>query len=137
MKLLNKIILKPQLVLVCLMAFTVLFGLSCISAFDVNDTTVALDSSDSGLILNQNNDFTMSVKYTAGTAYKWEVSPETYGVEINREYEAPDDHGIPGYCGGVGTEHFNIHVTSEHYYVKLILVSPSGEIIDEVDSNMI
>lgn len=90
-------------------------------------------SSDGGPIL-KDNDFTMTVRYNSGTGYCWKVSDETYGVEVN-SIDNVLDH--PGACGSSGTQYFNFHVTGQDYYVKLVLVSPSGKIVDEVDSNML
>lgn len=140
---------RNQYLFALLVVFSVFIGISCIAASDVdhnstiddgsnvvvaNDTLAPKDSSDSGIILDGNNDFTMSVRYNAGTGYHWEVSPESYGVVVS-EPNYVQDH--PGLCGSSGTAYFNVHVNSDSYYVKLVLVSPAGDIVDEVDSDMI
>lgn len=130
-------------------------GLSCISAADtdssndytnyslglnvigLNDTLSMpeiISENDSGVILDDNNDFTMSARYNAGTGYCWVVSPDSYGVEL-LSTENVVDH--PCCAGSSATAYFNFHVTGEDYYVKLILISPSGDIVREIDSNMI
>ena len=147
---------RSQFIFVLLVIFSIFVGLSCISATDVDKSissvgdvnnlnlekspidsaidNISEDSSDSGIIVDENNDFTMSVRYTAGTGYHWEVSPESYGVDINSiDYKVDN----PKAFGSPGTTFFNFHVNGESYYVKLVLISPSGEIVDEVDSNMV
>lgn len=140
---------KSHLIFALVAVFSIFVGISCIAACDVNNNATIddgsnvvvadnvlepKDSSHSGLILDGNNDFTMSVRYNSGTGYHWEVSPESYGVDVS-EPNYVQDH--PGLCGTSGTAYFNVHVNSDNYYVKLVLVSPSGKIVDEVDSDMI
>ena len=112
-----------------LVIFVVFASLSCIAAADVN-----ANSEGPAIVLDESNNFVMSVPYNAGTGYHWEVSPETHGVSFESvNYEV--DH--PGLCGSSGTAYFNFHVEDSDYYVKLVLISPAGDIVDEVDSNMI
>lgn len=120
---------KIQLALISLVVFSLLVGISAISASVVDDSA----ANDTGVILN-NGTFTMSVPLTAGTGYHWEVSPETHGADVSSE-DFVADH--PGTCGSSGTVYFNVHVNSDDYYVKLVLVSPTGDIVDEVDSDML
>lgn len=136
---------KSGLILAFLAVFSIIIGMGCIAAANAdhvaadnlfaNDSGLAQNSSGSGIVVDDNNDFTMSVKYNTGTGYHWVVSSETHGVDISGpNYVA--DH--PGACGSSGTAYFNVHVINgDDYYVKLVLVSPSGDIVDEVDSNMI
>lgn len=122
---------KIQIALISLVALSLFVGISCISAANpdanngVNDLSAVPDC---------NNDFTMTVPYTAGTGYHWEVSPETYGVDLVSS-NFVEDH--PGCLGSSGTDYFNFHINSDDYYVKLVLISPNGEIVKEVDSNML
>lgn len=140
---------KNHLIFALVAVFTIFVGISCIAAGDVNHNAAVddgsnaavasnvlepKDSSSSGIVLDDNNDFTMSVRYNAGTGYHWEVSPESYGVVVS-EPNYVQDH--PDRVGSSGTAYFNVHVTGDSYYVKLVLISPSGKIVDEVDSGMI
>ena len=79
-------------------------------------------------------DFGMSVRFNAGTGYHWEISSESYGVDllyVSTYFDHPD-------CvGSSATSYYCFHKNSEDYYVKLILIDPRGNIVDEVDSNMI
>lgn len=108
------------------------------------DAIYLKDSSDSGLILDENGNFQMSLRgASASTGYTWKISSETYGVDlIDTKYVSDYDRLPIEYrpIGGGMTTYFTFHVNDDfdgHFYVKLILVSPSGEIVKEVDSNMI
>lgn len=122
----DRLLSKPNMIFVALAIFSVMVGLSCVSATsDVSNVSEhVLDHSD----------FTMSVPYTAGTGYHWEISDESYGVDVD-DINYVQDH--PNTCGSSGTAYFNFHVNSDDYYVKLVLVSPAGDIVDEIDSNML
>ena len=120
---------KIHIALISLVIFSLLVGISAISAAD----TDANNATNTGVILN-NGTFDMSVPCTAGTGYHWEVSPETYGADVSSGEFVAD---YPGYAGSSGTVYFNVHVNSDDYYVKLILISPTGDIVDEVESNML
>ena len=81
---------KIHVALISLVVFSLLVGISAISATDVNtnnnDSGLMNDgafgqTNDPGIILN-NGSFVMSVPYTAGTGYHWEVSPETHGADV-------------------------------------------------------
>lgn len=136
---LNFDILKDnsRFVLLALVVLSAFVGLGCIAASDNNidsATGIVADISNPGIILDGDNCFQMTVPYNSGTGFHWEVSPETHGVElVSEEYVA--DH--PDMCGTSGTGYFSFHVVSDDYYVKLVLISPSGEVVDSVDSNMI
>lgn len=90
--------------------------------------------SNASMTFDEDGDFTISLPYTAGTGYIWNVSPESHGVELESE-KTVEDH--PGLAGSSGTDCFTFHPTQEDYYVKLVLVSPSGETVDEVDTKML
>ena len=120
---------KLHVAFVTLVAISLLACISCISAADV-----IADSSNSGVIIDDQDMFTMTVPQTAGTGYHWEVSSESYGVDVCSS-NFVEDH--PGCFGSSGTVYFNFHVNSPDYYVKLVLINPSGEIVKEVDSNML
>ena len=65
----------------------------------------------------------------------WKVSPETHGVEVSKPYYVIDH---PSLMGSSDTVYFDIHVISDDYYVKLVLVSIiTCQIVNEIDSNMI
>ena len=119
---------KIQVALISLVALSLFVGISCISAADIDA------NGNLNVIPDCNNDFTMTVPLTAGTGYHWEVSPETYGVDIGGHKFVEDN---PGCLGSSGTEYFNFHINSDDFYVKLVLINPTGEIVKEVDSNMI
>ena len=122
---------KIQIALISLVALSLFVGISCISAADIDANNGV---SNLNVIPDSNNDFTMTVPSNAGTGYHWEVSPETYGVDIG-ESKFVEDH--PGCVGSSGTDYFSFHINSVDYYVKLVLISPTGEIVKEVDSNML
>ena len=124
---------KNHLILAFVVVFSICMGMSCIAASELNQKTLDTQK-DSGPILDDNNDFTMSAKYNSGTGYMWKVSPETHGVYV-AEPRYVVDH--PGTSGSSGTVYFDIHVISDDYYVKLILVSPTGKVVDEIDSDMV
>lgn len=133
---------KIHVALISLVVFSLLVGISAISATDVNtnnnDSGLMNDgafgqTNDPGIILN-NGSFVMSVPYTAGTGYHWEVSPETHGADVSFD-KFVEDH--PDCVGSSGTCYFNVHVNSDDYYVKLVLIDPNGEIVNQVDSDMI
>lgn len=125
-----------------LLAIFVLFaGISTISAADIDVNSTSADNitdienvTNTGAVIDGNGNFVMSVPTTAGTGYHWEVSPLSYGVELySSDFVA--DH--PGMCGSSGTTYFNFHTDGGDYYVKLVLVSPSGDIVKEIDSDML
>ena len=120
---------KNHLILAFVVVFSICMGMSCIAASELNQKTLDTQK-DSGPILDDNNDFTMSAKYNAGTGYMWKVSPETHGVNV-AEPRYVVDH--PNTFGSSGT----VYLISDDYYVKLILVSPSGKVVDEIDSDMV
>ena len=85
-------------------------------------------------ILDGNDQFTMTARFNGGTGYHWEISPETHGVDL------VDKHIVaqhPDLCGSGATAYYTFHVNSDDYYVKLILLTPTGKIVDELDSDMI
>lgn len=148
---------KIQAIFALFLVFSVFVGLSCIAAADIDGNASSIDDGDitlnddssvnatvlepakkiddnSGPILDDDNDFTMSARYNAGTGYHWEVSPETHGVDLISTNHVQDR---PGVCGGSGTVYFSFHVNSDDYYVKLVLISPTGDIVDELDSGML
>ena len=54
---------------------------------------------------------------------------------------AVEDAGLTmddiSFVGGAGTDYYTFHVNGDNYYVKLILIAPNGDIVKEVDSDMI
>lgn len=122
---LDKIGNKSHLMAMVLVIFAVFVGLSCAAAADVSDANQPLE---------KNNILKMSVKYNAGTGYHWEVSPKTHGVTLISQ-KAVEDH--PGTCGSSGTVYYKFLKQSPDYYVQLQLISPTGEVVKEVDSNML
>lgn len=119
-----KLKLDKNIIFVSLLVLALFVGVSSISA---------ADNADNGPILDDGN-FVMTVPYNAGTGYHWEISPETHGVEVNAIKYVEDN---PGTCGSSGTGYFNFHVVDNDYYVKLVLISPAGDIVDEIDSGML
>ena len=151
---------NSKAVFMLLVVLSIFVGISCISASDVANNTVdqnvtpidinVPDSSNSGIILDSNGCFVMSLRGASGsTGYHWEISPETYGVDlVSHEYVLDHDshhHSLPGeyqrhdisFIGGAGTDYYTFHVNGDNYYVKLILIAPNGDIVKEVDSDMI
>ena len=87
------------------------------------------------IILDENNNFTMTAKYHSGTPSIWKVSPESYGVEISKPQYVVDHPSLMGFSG---TVYFNIHVISDDYYVRLVLVNiVTGAVVDEMDSDFL
>ena len=124
---LNNLFNKSQLLIVSLVVLSVFVGLSCIAAADTGASGTQVND-----LTKHPGTFVMSVNYNAGTGYHWEVSPDSYGVKlIGTKYV--QDH--PGLCGSSGTAHFKFKVTSKEHSAKLVLISPTGEIVDEVVSN--
>ena len=113
---------KSLVIFSILVVFAILVSVTCISAADSTENAVG------------NDVFTMSAPYTAGTGYHWEISSETYGVNVV-SVDYVQDH--PGTCGSSGTAFFKFQPTSDDFYVKLVLINPSGDIVKEIDSNMI
>ena len=124
---------KNHLILAFVVVFSICIGMSCIAASEIDQKTLDTDKG-SGPILDDNNDFTMSARYNGGTGYMWKVSPETHGADVSAPRYVLDH---PVRCGGSGTVYFDVHVTSDDYYVKLILVGPTGQVVDEIDSDMV
>ncbi len=91
-------------------------------------------SDNPGVILDDNGDFIMSARYNTGTGYYWVVSSDSYGVDLS-SIDNVVDH--PDCTGSSATSYFKFHVTGDDYHVKLILLSPTGEVVKEIDSNMI
>ena len=116
---------KSQIIAVALVIFTVFVGLSCAAAADV----------DAGSQMAPNNNILkMSAKFTSGTGFHWEVAPETHGVTFMGN-KFVQDH--PKAIGTSGTLYFSFLKQSPDYYVKLNYMSPCGEIIKSVDSDML
>lgn len=146
-----------KILIISLLVFTILFGIVCSFAADVDNSgnfTVDdynnLSSSDAQLdcdsiylpgghhsrpVVVDNDYFVMTLRGESGsTGYHWVISPETHGVDF-----VSDDYILdnPDCYGSAGTDYFTFHINSDDYYVKLLLVTPSGDIVKEVDSNMI
>ena len=142
-----------------LVIFAIFIGLNCLSAADVdnsNNFTLAghdnLSSSNTewdyhsidlpsghNLIPEKvgDNCFVMAVRGASGsTGYHWIISLETHCVELISEKHVSDNPNPIAY-GSSGTDYFIFHINSDDYYVKLLLVAPGGNIVEEVDSNMI
>ena len=104
-------------VFTALVILTLFVGLSCASAA-VADTNASI-----------HNDFTMAAKYNAGTGYHWEVSPDSYGVKLIGQKNVIDH---PGTCGSSGTAYFHFVKTGDEGLAKIVLISPTGEIVDSM-----
>ena len=120
---------KNIMIFALAVVFSIFVGMSCIAAAEVNQSDDSLKDTGFGPIPDDGNVFVISHAYTSGTGW-WEVSPETHGVDVSEPcyvMDPPDESG----CSS-GTVDFGIHVNSDDYYVKLILVSPSGDIVDEI-----
>ena len=122
-----KINFSKNIIFVSLALMSILVAVSCVAAEDIGDSV------DASTIVNGN--FVMSVPYNAGTGYHWEVSSDSYGVEV-ASINYVQDH--PGTVGSSGTGYFAFNIIdADNYYAKLVLISPSGEIVKEVDSGML
>ncbi len=120
---------------------------SHISIIDIDPSIIDIDPiihinphrhiNDTNSVTRNEDNIIMSLRGESGsTGYHWVISPETYGVDLisrNNYLDNPD----PRLAGSASTTVFDFHITSDDYYVKLILVTPSGQIAEEIDSNMI
>ena len=124
---------NPHTIFALFIVFSIFAGLTCSFAANADLST----SDNAGPILDQNNNFVMSVPLTGGTGYHWEVSPDSYGVTLTDSYFV-ENH--PGAAGSSGTYYFHFNVNDGNegdFYAKIVLVSPTGDIVKEVDSNML
>ena len=110
-------------VLLSLVILTLFVGLSCASAAVADENSVPLQK-----------ELTMSVKFTDGTGYHWEVSPKSHDVKFVGQKNVLDN---PGTFGSSGTAYFHFIKLNNNAYAKLDLISPTGEIVKSVDSDMI
>ncbi len=110
-----------------------IIGGDSVAVNDINVDDNSL-SDNPGVILDDNGDFIMSARYNTGTGYYWVVSSDSYGVDLSSIDNVVD---YPDYSGSSATSYYKFHVTGDDYYVKLILLSPTGEVVKEIDSNMI
>ncbi len=129
------------LVLTVLVIVFTFVGLGCINASDVNSDTIGDVANDGSLnpavpapYSYEGYNFVMSGQFNLGSGYHWEISPETHGVDLISQEIAIDN---PDMLGSSATNFFTFHVNSDDYYVKLVLISPNGDIAQEIDSNMI
>ena len=154
----DKIKNNGKIIVLLFLVFSVFVGLSCLSAADgdnitltddgsnnvdleLGDNTYSNDSSNSETILDENGYFSMTLRGQSGsTGYLWKISPETYGVDVVQDKYVPDNTPNPKFpeiqtVGGGGTSYFTFHVNDDyggHFYLKLILVTPSGDIAQEI-----
>lgn len=115
---------KSAIVLAALLVLSAFISIGCISASDVS----------AGPILDDDGNFLMSVPYNCGTGYHWEVSSDSYGVDLVSHHNEIDHQGV---SGSSAMAYFTFHVNSDDYCAKLVLLSPSGDVVKEVDSNML
>lgn len=81
------------------------------------------------------NHFEIVVKSNYSTGYHWELSNESYGVELVNHSFVSDNSNLTG-AGGTDTFVFNILPNSEDkYYAKIVLIAPDGSIVNSTDSN--
>lgn len=118
----KKIKNNTRLMFVSLVVFSALIGIICISASDVNSSNIAT-------VLDGNNNFVMMAPYNTETGYHWEINPETHGTYLVSQ-DLILNH--PNTCGSSATACFNFRVNSDDYYAKLVLISSSGNIVDEI-----
>lgn len=116
---------KSGIVLAALLVLSAFISIGCISASDVGSA---------GPVLDDDGNFVMSVPYNGGTGYHWKVSSDSYGVDLVSKHNEIDH---PGLSGSSATAYFTFHANSDDYCAKLILISPSGDVVKEVDSNML
>ena len=111
--------MKNKIILVSLLALTLVVCAGSIYAIDLHNP-----STDDDTV------FTITTRYNAGTGYHWEVSPETFGVELISQNNVLDH---PGACGSSGTQYFTFKIINEEdYYLGLIELSPTGEVVDAI-----
>lgn len=120
----KKMKLQLNKIAVVLVLFSLFVGLSCVAAAEI----------DASQIGPNNNVIKMSAKYNAGTGYHWEVAPETHGVTLMTKKYVQDHLNT---CGSSGTVYFSFLKQSEDAYVKINYISPSGEIVKSLDSDML
>lgn len=130
MKLLSdKLGTKSQVIVMTLVVLSIFVGLSCVAAADVDANGAQVN--DTSLIHPAHNDIVkMAVRFNAGTGYHWEVAPETNGVTLMTKNIVLDH---PNTTGSSGTVFYSFLKQNKHCYVKLVLVSPTGEIVKVVE----
>ena len=128
---------KCKVAFAVLAIFSLFVCLSCISAADVADDTLLNDNSD--ISVNDVDDssldcndkipcFTMAARFTSGTGYHWEISPETYGVTLMTTNKVLDN---PDLLGSSGTVFYNFFIPNKHdFYIKLVNLDPNGNVVD-------
>ena len=90
-------------------------------------------------IVDDENCFIMIGKTGAGSGYHWEISPESYGVELVSIIDIGSPRleidPITGretiFYGGTSINCFKFHIISDDYYAKLIHLTPIGDICEE------
>lgn len=111
-----------------------IFGLVLISSVGF----VVAANSQSGPILDENNNFVMTVHANLSTGYYWVSNGgESHGAHVIDKQFVQDYND--GMLGVGGTYYFTIHVDDiNDYYFKINEVSPSGEFTGKsIDSDMV
>ena len=121
----DKFARKSQVMAVALVIFSIFVGLSCVAAADVTNVDHSLEKND---ILK------MTVKCNPGSGFHWEVSPKTHGATLMTKNVVQDN---PGTCGDSETVFYSFLKQQPDAYVQLALISPSGNVVKVVDSDML
>ena len=125
---------KYKTAIALLAIFSVFVCLSCVSAAD-NVSDVSSDNNSAEIShVTQGSKIPclpVTVEYTSGTGYHWEISPETYGATLMTHHKVADDSSL---LGTTGTETFNFFIpNSHHFFIKLVEFDPNGNIVDSVE----
>lgn len=82
---------------------------------------------------SEDNIFNITVKSNPTTGYHWELSDESYGVELVNHTFVSDNPTLTG-SGGADTFVFKV-LQNDNYYTKIVLIAPDGSIVNSTDSN--
>ena len=128
----KKMRLNLNKLFVLFVVLAVFASLSAIAAADVSDNgSVSAHGTNfhPHHPVAKNKVLTMTARYNAGTGYHWEISPKTHGVTLMTTNYIQHH---PGTTGSSGTVVYKFLVQNKkHYYVKLVLVDPRGNVVDE------
>ncbi|MCQ2964144.1 MAG: protease inhibitor I42 family protein [archaeon] len=84
---------------------------------------------------SEDNSFNITVKSNPTTGYHWELSDESYGVELVNHTFVSDNPALTG-SGGADTFVFKVlQNAKDNYYAKIVLIAPDGSIVNSTDSN--
>lgn len=92
-----------------------------------DDASIMAEDSD-GEIEDEDKYFELSGTSHAG--WHWEVSSDSYGVELVSRYDVVN-RPSPTWVGESGTTYFKFHIISDNCFAKIVLINPQGYIQDQ------